>query len=235
MAVQGSGLGPMVSAAQIAASVDGLRFDTSIMGFEFRPSLGIVAKDIDRFGADIRSMREPLTKSIREVMIPSFRTNFASGGRPAWEHLSPTTVRKRKGQSGPILIRSGSLLRTMSTLRIWSITQTSATIKDLPEKAWYGKVHQEGNAGGQFSAGNWFKKYESAAKKMLGPDAHPDEVKETAFKIFDKRLSAHGLAPSDPTVPARPFAVFQDEDLDAIQYIFAEWLEDRLRKVGRFK
>lgn len=234
MATKGSGLGEMVNAAQIAASVDGLRFDTHIMGFEFRPSLGIVAKDIDTFGADIRSMREPLQRSVRQVMIPSFRTNFSSGGRPAWEPLTAATIRMRKGASGPILIRSGALLRTMSTQRIWTITQSSATIKDLPDKVWYGKVHQEGNAGGQFSAGNWFKKYESAAKKMLGPDADAKDIKEAAFKIFDKRLSGHGLAPSDASTPERPFAVLQEEDMDAIQYIFAEWLEERLRRVGRF-
>lgn len=230
-----AGIGSMVTAAQIAASIDRLRFDKRITAFEFKPSLGIVAKQLDAFGEAIKDMREPLTKSVREVMGPSIQQNFVSGGRPTWEPLSPATLARRK-DDGAILVRTGSLGNVASSPRIWSIGSTSATIRDLPEKVWYGKVHQEGHAGDQFSGGNWFKKYQTAARKIAGPDEDDKTVDEIAFKLFDKRIVSHGPAPKgSPSIPARPFAVFQDEDLDDIQLIFAEWLEDKLRTVGRFR
>jgi phage gpG-like protein len=228
-----AGLEDMVTASQIAASIDGLRFDKAITGFEFKPSLGIVAKQIDLFGADIRSMREPLQRSIKEVMIPSFAANFAAGGRPTWDDLSPATV-ARRGSARPILIQSGALAKVMSQQNIWSVGPTTATIKSLPQKVWYGNVHQGGHGGGGLAAGNWFAKYQNAARKMLGSEAEDHEVTAQAFKMFDKRLVSHGLAPADVTIPARPFALFQEEDIDAIQYIFAEWLEERLQRIGRF-
>jgi phage gpG-like protein len=228
-----AGFQDMVTASQIAASIDGIRFDKAITGFEFKPSLGIVAKQIDTLGADIRSMREPLKRSIREVMIPSFATNFATGGRPTWDALSESTV-KMRGSDRPILIRTGALAKVMSQQNIWSVTTTSATIRSLPAKVWYGTVQQGGHGGGSLAAGNWFAKYQNAAKKMLGGEASDHEVNAAAFNMFDKRLVTHGLAPADVTIPARPFAVFQEEDIDAIQIVFAEWLEARLQRVGLF-
>lgn len=229
------GFASMVTAAQIAGSIDKLRFDTRITGFEFKPSLGIVASRLDKFGVDIRSFKEPLTRAIRDVMVESFRQNFVQGGRPEWEALATNTVKKR-GSSGPVLVRKGNLARTMATIKIWSIGQTTATIRDLPEKVWYGKVHQAGQEGNEFSGGQWFKKYQNAARKSLGSEADDKEVDKLALKIFDKRVMNHGPAPTGrPAIPARPFAVFQDEDIDAIELIFVEWLEERLRRVGLYE
>jgi len=226
--------GDMVTPSQIALSIANLRFDKQITAFEFKPSLGIVAKNVDKFRMDIRSMREPLKRSIQEVMIPSIRKNFTVGGRPPWEPLALPTVRKRKS-SRPILIRTGKLRRGVTTLSIWTLTTTSATIKDLPERIWYGKVHQGGIEGNSFGAGKWFEPYQKKAKQILGPEADKKEIDELGFKLFDKRLVSHGPAPAGTaTIPARPFAVFQDEDLDDIQEIFADWLEERARRAGVF-
>lgn len=224
-----------VSASQISSNVwENLRFDRSIQAFEFKPSLGIVAKSIDKFRMDIRSFREPLKRSVQQVMIPSFRENFIVGGRPSWEPLAVETVRKR-GATGPILIRSGKLKRGVTTLSIWTITDKAATIKDLPPRIWYGKVHQGGSAGGRFSANNWFKPYQAAARKVLGPEANQKEIDELGFKMFDRRLVQHGPAPRDAAhIPARPFAVFQEEDIDRIQNIFADWLIERAQRAGVF-
>jgi phage gpG-like protein len=129
------------------------------------------------------------------------------------------------------LVRTGSLAEVASSEGIWSVGRTAAVIKDLPEKVWYGKVHQGGLAGNQFSGGNWFKKYEKAARKIAGPDEDEQEVTKLAYKIFDKRMLSHGPAPTAQSdIPARPFAMFQEEDIDAIQIIFAEWVEEKVRE-----
>jgi phage gpG-like protein len=225
-----------VTPSMIANAIQKLKFDTQITRFEFQPSLGIVAKAVDRWAIDIRSFREPLERSIKQVMIPSFRTNFASGGRPPWEPLAAQTVKKRKGSATPILVRSGKLARGVTTLKVWTVTVASATIKDLPDRIWYGKVHQAGLEGDSaLGGGKWFDKYEAAARKSLGPDASEKEVNDLGMKMFDKRMLSHGLAPSGGAeIPARPFAVFQDEDLDDIQEIFGDWLIERARRAGVF-
>jgi phage gpG-like protein len=230
-----TGFGDMIAASEIAESVSNIRFDRAITGFEFKPSLGIVAKDIDRFGIDIRSMREPLTRAVRDVMVPSIRTNFDVGGRPKWDPLAESTVVKRNFQAVPILIRKGTLRRAVTTISVWTITQVAATIKDIPDRAWYGKVHQAGHEGSSTNAGKWFAPYQKKAAEVLGPGASKKEINDFAFKIFDKRQQKHGPAPrGSAEIPARPFALFQEEDLDDIQDIFGDWLEERARKVGRF-
>lgn len=92
----------------------------------------------------IRSFREPLVKSIREVVIPSIRANFAAEGRPAWRPLAPATVIDRKGASGPILDRTGKLLKVATQFNIWTYTRESATITGIDSRVKYGKYHQGG-------------------------------------------------------------------------------------------
>jgi phage gpG-like protein len=229
-----AGLADMVTASQIAAAIDRLRFDKQITSFEFQPSLGIVAKQFSALAAEFHDLRMPLTKSV-EYMGISILENFMSGGRPAWEPLSSTTLKRREkdGSGSMILVRTGSLADVASSPSIWSIGRTSATIKDLPQNVWYGKVHQGGAAGNSYSGGNWFKKYQTAARKALGPDEDSREVDSLAFKMFDKRLGSHGPAPAGSAdIPARPFAVFQDEDIDAIELIFVTWIEEKVKEAG---
>jgi phage gpG-like protein len=217
-----------------------IRFDKQITSFEFKPSLGIVAKQLQAFGESLKDMREPLKKSVDDVMTMSLLENFMSGGRPAWEPLTYYTERRRKEANPMILVRSGALADVASSPRIWSIGATTATIRDIPQKVWYGKVHQAGSGGGggnseARSAGSWFKKYQAAARKIEGPEATQKEVDATAYKIFDKRVAQHGIAPQGSAeIPARPWAMFQEEDIDKIQLIFAEWVEKKLREIGRF-
>lgn len=109
----------------------------------FEPSMGIMARRVDKMGLDIRSFREPLKRAIKDVMIPSFRKNFDEQGRPEpWLDIQPDTIRKK--HSSRILYTTGRLRRTMGYQNIWTVTQDSAAILDLPESVWYGKVHQEG-------------------------------------------------------------------------------------------
>lgn len=189
----------------------GLRIDRAIVGFEFKPSVGILARDIDKLGQDIRSFKVPLTRSVREVMIPSIRENFEAQGRPeAWEPLAEYTQKRRaeEGYSagGPILQRKGLLMRTMGYVSIWTITTSFATIKDLPQRIWYGKLHQSGY--GSFAA--------VVARHGGNISAALEETGAGAKKV---------------RIPQRQFVMIHPEDADAIQYVFSVWLGERIAGV----
>lgn len=157
----------------------GPRIDDGIE-FEFRPSIGLSARRIDTFGLSIASFREPLKRSIQQVLAPSFRKNFEAGGRPTrWEPLSDVTVEMR-GSAQPILVRSGLLKRTIQQFNIWTVDRTKAALLDLPQKIWYGKIHQAGYG----SRG-------SGQTKAAGIPARPfvmvqDEDYEAIDRVFDR-------------------------------------------------
>lgn len=149
---------------------------------EFQPSPAIIAASLLQMSEGVSSFKEPLTRAVKEVMIPSFQKNFNTGGRPAWEPLAEYTVEVR-GSASPILVRSGRLQRTMGRVGIWTITDAHAVIEGLPADVWYGHVHQAGSR-------------------------------------------------KNTTIPARPFALIQPEDEEAIVRIFDEWLGEHAAKAG---
>lgn len=115
---------------------------------DFQPSPLLYAGKLDRFAADIRSFREILRQCVKDIVIPSIQRNFDAGGRPKWVPLAHATVVQKHGNTKP-LKRSGTLQRNMGFMSIWTFTRTEAFIADLPDRIWYGKVHQAG-AGGAF-------------------------------------------------------------------------------------
>jgi phage gpG-like protein len=209
-----------------------LRFDSDIrgtveMGWFLTPSIGLLAKDIDKMGLAIKSFREPLTRSVKQVIIPSIRRNFAEEGRPdKWDALEEYTVKVR-GNTGPILTRTGKLKRGASQFNIWSISESAATVKKLPDAVWYGAVHQAGTGG--------FSQYMVQSQKELGKGASSREIISHAFSLMD---SVRGVARKHRKVqiPQRQFIMYQDpDDIDDIQQIFYDWLVERTEKEGRFK
>lgn len=229
-----------INPVDIAGAISMLRFDTiKHVKWDVRPSVGIVAKDVHRLGMDIRSFRTPLAKVVREVMIPSIRSNFSQEGRPKWEQLAESTVVAR-GSAHPILKRTGNLARRARQFNIWSIGETSATIRSLPADAFYGVYHQAGaereTSGGSNAttmsnmkskeANDLLKKFLPKAAKELGPKASAKHV----------RARAIGMAMDAGTwaLPARPFIMYQESDIPKMEAIFAAWMTERARRVGRF-
>lgn len=191
----------------------------------FQPTLVIAAGRIDAAGAELANgFVEPLTKAIREVMMPSIQQNFASGGRPAWEPLSESTleIRRRFGVGGTrTLYVTGRLENVASSFEIWTITRAFATIRDLPPSVWYGKIHQAGYEG------------QNSMKRRLrktGGDVGAAHESLMADQISAMRsgttLGGGGVA----AIPARPFIVFQPEDEDEITQIFIDWMEKVFEK-----
>lgn len=209
-----------------APRLSGLRLDEGIVSFEFSPSIGILARDIDKLGIDIRSFREPLTRAIKEVMIPSIKKNFDAEGRPSWEPLSEATmnIRGDQGSGGKILDRSGRLKRRMQQQTRWTITEESASIQDLPQDIWYGRIHQEGLGGIRTRVGRTLK---------ANPGMSPAQASKRVMANIDRDiLSGKARTHSTSNIPARPFVMFQDEDIDGIYEVFQTWLEERAIRAG---
>lgn len=196
----GSGL--FVTDALVASNVS--------LDLKFEPSVGILARKVDKLGADIRSFREPLKRIVKEVMIPSIRQNFDAGGRPSWVPLSEFTIRRKalKGQSAAPLIGTGRLRRVMGTQKIWNIDTEKAMILDLPPEVWYGKVHQAGHEGA--GSGGTVQ-----LRTPTGSVNVPD---------FGDSFESH--------IPARPFVSVQNEDIDAMERIMTEWVGEKVRRAG---
>lgn len=175
-------------------------------------------------------MKEPLTRAVVTVMIPSFQKNFEQGGRPKWPPLSEYTL-YIKGQAGIAfgdkpLIRTGALRRAMGMVSIWNIGNTSATIRSLPEHVWYGAIHQAGYGG--------FGVFMTAAQRQLGPGANPVSVRKLAFALNDQARGGFGKVAGGAAIPQRQFIMFQEDDIDDIQQIFYEWLVEQTIVLGRF-
>lgn len=187
-----------MASIDIGGAAGSVRGVGGLLEFEFQPSIGILANRMAAFGAEFDNLREPLVKSVQQVMIPSFRANFAAQGRPAWKELSPVTVKRRNGETGPILRRTGRLERDATQTRIWKFTNTAASIQTWPQSSWYAVLHQAG--------------YGSAAGTSV---AQQTSRNAAAF-----------------TIPARPFIMFQEEDVPKIQEIFAEWMTAQAIKYG---
>jgi len=169
----------------------GQRGDVQFMSIDFDPEPIILAGQFMKFGMDIRSFREPLERSVRQVMVPSLRANFDAGGRPPWQPLATLTVLAKvdKGAAEPMspLILSGKLRRVAGQINLWSINGPEGEASISQEKlgdVWYGVIHQ---VGAQTPTGN---------------------------------------------IPAREWALFQDEDMDKIEEIFWDWIGERALRSG---
>jgi len=165
---------------------------------EFHPSPFIIARRLFELSNKLRSFREPLELSIREVMRPSIAKNFEVGGRPAWVPLSPKTIARKGG--GKILIEKGKLKGAATQRSIWNLTREAAVIDPgaLLAKAPYAGFHQAGT------------------NKEGLPKAVKNERGKTIFVI------------GEVGVPARPYLMIQKEDATAIRRIFLAWLEEKI-------
>lgn len=121
----------------------------------FRRAAYINAERIDKLGAQFNTWKDPLFRSLREVIIPSIAANFAQEGRaPKWAPLATSTGMTRQklgyGAFHPILQRTGNLKRVMTNPGIWrqgapgwedSIFMDPKVIK---RNAKYAEYHQGG-------------------------------------------------------------------------------------------
>lgn len=90
------------------------------------------------------SYKVPFNRAVREVLAPSIKQNFKDGGRPSWDALKDSTVR-RKGHDRP-LIRGGKGSKRLSwragAYKRWNINDKTAEY-ELPNVPYF-RHQQEG-------------------------------------------------------------------------------------------
>lgn len=173
---------------------------------DWDPEPFVIAASYVTLGASMRSFREPLTRSVQKVAMPSIGKNFDSEGRPSWPALSDATIEQREREgygAGPILDRTGSLRGVATSQSIWEIDEEKAQVTDLPQDVWYGKVHQRG-----------------AVFTALGG-------RSPLRAIASVRSGA-----SSGVIPERPFLMLQEEDVEKIQEVFIDWIRERCAFAG---
>jgi phage gpG-like protein len=203
----------MAGTPNFAAGLQGLNIQGGLVmpRITFSPTIGIAAGRINKFGMNIKSFREPLKRSIQKVIIPSIRRNFDEGGRPAWVPLADATIELRQSLhgssgSGP-LVRTGQLRSTMSQFNIWDVNDQRAILAHLPSKVWYGAIQQAG--------------YGQRGKKVA-----KNKARAYLTDLVDRAESGGGVG-MNVNIPARPFVMLQENDLDDIYQVFGDWLEER--------
>ncbi len=198
---------------------------TELGGFNlfFKPSIAFTTAKIDQLGMSLESFKEPITKSILEVMKPSILENFTSGGRPKWDTLSKKTIAKRMkaGTGITILMETKNMFNNVTAAGNWAMSNTTAvyTGKALNAAAPYAKYHQSGTGGkGKKIKREVFKKGDVRTIKRGGNVS----AQQILADIKNRGGNYTG-------VPARPFLMFQEEDKIKIQAIFAEWLGEQVK------
>jgi len=99
----------------------------------------------------------------------------------------------------------------MQQLNIWTITTVDAKIEAIPDKVWYGNLHQGG-----------FGTPERSAAEVSG-GTHAGFM-----SMMENVLAGGGGGQRGGYFPARPFAMVQTDDLDKIADVFEIWLNERI-------
>jgi phage gpG-like protein len=118
------------------------------------PSANFLQGALNSWSGEMRSFREPLNQSVREVVIPRVRDNFASeseAGNP-WVPLAEATpfmpyrvAHGMEGRSDSILKVTGRLQRAVTSVGIWRFDGIGgmAFVSEIGS-APYAEVHQQG-------------------------------------------------------------------------------------------
>jgi phage gpG-like protein len=161
--------------------------------FDFFPSLSILVNDFNNFGEDVRSYKEPLKRSVQQVIAPAIAQNFASesGGGDSWEPLAESTIATRAYlgfSEGPILQRTGRLAKAAQQLNIWHIDREQAFVDNLPSRVKdYGYVQQFGGVAGRGS-------FIPARPFLVVDEDAVDDIVDVFQNWIGERLSAHGFS-----------------------------------------
>jgi phage gpG-like protein len=130
----------------------------SMIDISFFPPLPILANGFFQLANDVtvRSLREPLQKSIKDVVAPAFHSHFEEGGDSdgAWEEWDEDTV--KHNQSRSLLVKSGRLKKRGGSQALWVIdgAKGEARAENLSGVE-YGAVHQRGAPSVNLPARPW--------------------------------------------------------------------------------
>jgi phage virion morphogenesis protein len=154
----------------------------------FKPKLSVIREDLKDLGVDLRSLREPLKRSIQQVIIPSIRANFDAGGRPKWAPYAAATLEFHEMLSLQVskgmLVKTGALKAVATQFNIWTVTQEDAKLTGLPQTVWYGNIHQTGGKGGKGPKG-----IIPARPFIMFQDEDYEKITQVFAKWLDERIA----------------------------------------------
>lgn len=121
----------------------GERFDIQ---FTSTPDLTLVAEGFFVTRQRLDEMVRPTQRVVDEVFVPEIETNFLVEGRPPWEQLAPSTVKKR-GSAHPILQDRGKLIAAATSGSAWVVspeTRGATAVFDMGMLPDYAPFHVSG-------------------------------------------------------------------------------------------
>lgn len=146
---------------------------------EWRPALTLVASGFDTMATSIKSFKEPLSRSIREVASPSIRENFASGGRPPWTPLAEFTIEKKGFDD--VLFETGALESKAGQLNNWTIDGIAGEAALDKLSVEYGYYHQEG------FVNHWTGKFTPARTWAMFQPEDEERIEEIFWEWLEER------------------------------------------------
>ena len=142
---------------------------------------------------------KPVLAAVGNLVVKSVKRNFREGGRP--DKWTPSN--KTKGKT---LIGTGALQRSIH----YKVDddESGVTIMTGPQK--YAAIHQ---FGGTTSAHTIMAKNRKALQFNVG-----------GVTIYRKKVNHPGSK-----IPARPYMLLQDEDIENIKTVMLEYLKDPIK------
>lgn len=155
----------------------------------------------------IDKMRDfkPLLRKFQVQMIRSFSLNFVREGRPnRWAKLRPNTIASRRAGSSRVLQDTGRLRMSAIARRApGNITKMSPNVLRMGSSVPYAAFHEFGT-----------RPYTIRPKRRK----FLSFMTADGGRVFAKVVRHPGLRP-------RPFVLIQDEDLDVMEQLAADYAE----------
>jgi phage gpG-like protein len=131
--------------------------------------------------------------------VKSIKKNFEAGGRPPWPAWAPSTARRKKGNAR-LLVVSGNLSNVVT---VRNEAERSITLSSNPLARAYARIHQEGGIIHHPARTLRFRRTKTG-RTVFASSRHKRIVKQTTSKPYVVKI------------PARPYMVIPQEDLNAI-------------------
>lgn len=170
-----------------------------------------------------QNLRVPM-KAGAQLMMFSVNANFGSGGRPnRWATIAAST-RKYKMRQGlsmtPLTGRTGALKGSISP----KVTSDSFSIgTSIP----YGAIHQFGGVINQGARSELFQRNRYLRGSRAGSFKRGTKSLGPNRVGFGFRARGFNMGARTINIPARPYLVFQDQDVQDINKIVTDYIKGK--------
>jgi phage gpG-like protein len=159
-------------------------------------------------------------KRAGQLMLYSINQNFLESGRPnSWAPLSSSTLKQkvRNGYSSQPLIRGGILKGSIHY-------RTSSTRLTLGTSVKYAAIHQFGGVINQGARNELFQRNRYLRGIRAGSFKRGIKLSGPNRVGFGFRARGFSMGARTINIPARPFVLFQDQDIDDINKMVKDYI-----------